>query len=187
MNHWALVPEFIAFLIVGVIMLFYHDKKQISTFRRKLFWVCLGISEVSIILNVTCVYLIEYAKHVPVMLNIVMNTLYFWISMMMCTVMVFYLFQRILEYVYDRGCIRKAVIGLSSIMVIYTCLAIWNLWSGVFFYFDEAGIYHRGVYNRVGYGGLLIEAIMLIICYIRNRKSVSKETSRVLKQQFPLH
>lgn len=186
MNHWSLVPEFMALLIIGVIMIFYYDKKRISTSRRKLFWGCLAISAVSIILNVICVYLIEYASKIPVMLNIVMNTLYFWISMMMCTVMVFYLVQRILEYVYERKCMRKAIVGLSLVMIAYTFLAIWNIWSGVFFYFDELGNYHRGIYNRVGYGGLLIEVIMLLICYVRNRKSVSKETIRVLKIAVPL-
>lgn len=186
MNHWALVPEFVALLIIGVIMLFYHDKKQVNTARRKLFWFSLGISAVSIILNIICVYLIEYAEYVPVIVNVVANTLYFWISMAMCTVLAFYLFQRILEYVYDKRCMKRATIGLAVVMILYTGLAIWNFWSGVFFYFDEFGNYHQGVYNRVGYGGLLVEAMMLTICYIRNRKSVSKETVRVLKTAIPI-
>lgn len=186
MNHWALIPEFVALMIIGVIMLFYYDKKQVNTARRKLFWVSLGISAVSIILNIICVYLIEYAKYVPVIVNIVANTLYFWISMAMCTVLAFYLFQRILEYVYNKTCMKKAVMGLSTVMILYTGLAIWNLWSGVFFYFDEFGNYQQGIYNRVGYGGLLVEVIMLVVCYIRNRKSVSKETTRVLKTAIPI-
>lgn len=186
MNHWALVPEFVALLVIGVIMMFYYDKKQIKTPRRKLFWFCLGISATSIILNVICVYLIEYSQHIPLMLNVVMNTLYFWISMAMCTVMAYYLFQRILEYVYDKRCMAKAKIGLSAVMILYTFLAIWNLRSEVFFYFDEFGHYQHGRYNRIGYGGLLVEAIMLGICYIRNRKSVSKETNRVLKTAVPI-
>lgn len=186
MKHWALVPEFVALLIIGVIMLFYYDKKQVNTERRKLFWFSLGISAASIVLNIICVYLIEYAEYVPVIVNVAANTLYFWISMAMCTVLAFYLFQRILEYVYDKTCMKKAVVGLATVMVLYTCLAIWNLWSGVFFYFDEFGNYQQGVYNRIGYGGLLVEIIMLMGCYIRNRKSVSKETVRVLKTAIPI-
>ena len=42
-------------------------------------------------------------------------------------------------------------------MTLYTLLILWNLSSGVVFWFDNQGNYHRGVCNRLGYLALLVE------------------------------
>lgn len=186
MSNWSLVPEFMALLLLGVIMLFFYDKQRVRTFRRSLYWACLWLSAASIVLNVICVYTIEYAERVPIWCNICLNNLYFWLSMLMCSTVAFYLFQRMLEYVYDKHCLKKAFTGLAMVMIAYTILALWNLKSGIFFYFDEMGNYQRGIFNRIGYLGLLIELIMLCICYIRNRKSISKDMERVLHVILPV-
>ena len=186
MSHWSLVPEFIALLFIIVIMLFFYDKQRVRTFRRSLYWGCLWISAVSILLNVAGAYLIAYPHLVSPEFNTLINTLYFWCSMFMCSVVAMYLFHKMLEYVYNKHCLKRAFIGLSAVMVAYTLLSIWNLKSGIFFYFDAAGVYHRGIYNRIGYLGLLIELVMLIICYIRNRRSISKEILRVIQMVVPI-
>ena len=186
MNHWALIPEFIALLFIIVIMLFFYDKHRVRTFRRSLFWGCLWSSVTSILLNVAGSYLIAYPKAVSLEFNTLVNTLYFWCSVLMCSMVALYLFHKMLEYVYNKHCLRRAFIGVGSVMAVYTLFAIWNLKSGVLFYFDAAGAYHRGIYNRLGYLGLLIEVLMLIMCYIRNRRSISKEILRVIQIIIPI-
>lgn len=186
MSHWSLVPEFIALLFIIVIMLFFYDKQRVRTFRRSLFWGCLWASAASIVLNVIGSYLIAYPHLVSLEFNTLVNTLYFWCSMLMCSVVAMYLFHKMLEYVYSKHCLKRAFIGVASVMTVYTLLAIWNLKSGVLFHFDAAGVYHRGIYNRLGYLGLLIEVFMLIICYFRNRRSISKEILRVIQIIIPI-
>jgi len=186
MMNWSLIPEYIALLLILVIMLFFHDKRRVRTFRRTLYWSCLWLSAASIALNILCVHTIKQAAAIPLWINIGLNTLYFWLNVLLCSAIAFYLFQRMLEYVYDKHCLRRAVVGLSAVMACYTALCIWNLFGGVLFYFDAAGNYHRGIYNRVGYLALLIEIIMLIICYVRNRKSVSADMMRVIQIVIPV-
>lgn len=186
MSHWSLVPEFISLLFLIVIMLFFYDKHRVRTFRRTLYWGCLWFSAASIILNVLGTYLLAYPHLVPVSFNTLVNTAYFWCSMLMCSVVAMYLFHKMLEYVYNKHCLKRAFIGLSIIMIAYTIFAIWNLKSGIFFYIDEMGVYHRGIYNRIGYLGLLIEVCMVVMCYIRNRQSISKEILRVVRIVIPL-
>ena len=186
MSHWSLVPEFISLLFIIVIMLFFYDKHRVRTFRRSLFWGCLWTSVISILLNVAGAYLIAYPHLVSLEFNTLINTLYFWSTVLMCSVVAMYLFHKMLEYVYNKHCLKRAFIGLSSVMALYTLLAIWNLKSGVLFYFDSAGVYHRGIYNRIGYLGLLIEVLMLVICYIRNRRSISKKILRVIQIVIPI-
>lgn len=186
MSHWSLVPEFISLLFIIVIMLFFYDKHRVRTFRRSLFWGCLWTSIISILLNVAGAYLIAYPHLVSLEFNTLINTLYFWSTVLMCSVVAMYLFHKMLEYVYDKHCLKRAFIGLSSVVAMYTLLAIWNLKSGVLFYFDSAGVYHRGIYNRIGYLGLLIEVFMLVMCYIRNRRSISKKILRVIQIVIPI-
>ncbi len=186
MKGWTLIPEYMALLLILVIMLFFYDKRQVHTFRRSTYWACLWLSTLTIVLNIASVYTIERAAQVPLWINMTLNSLYFWMTVLTCSAMAFYLFQRILEYVYDKHCLKRAVTGLSAVMIIYTGVILWNLVSGVVFSFDAQGNYQRGVFNRLGYLMLLIELIMLLICYIRNRKSVSADLVRVLQIIIPV-
>ena len=140
MINWSLIPEYIALLLILVIMLFFYDKNRIRTFRRTLYWTCLCLSAANIVVNINCVHTIENATRIPIWANTLLNTFYFWLSVLMCTCAAFYLFRRILEFVYEKHCLQRAIIGLSAIMVFYTGLCLWNLFSGVLFYFDKDGI-----------------------------------------------
>ena len=186
MIGWTLIPEYMALLLILVIMLFFYDKRRIRTFRRSTYWACLWLSVLTIVLNIVCVYTIQWAAEVPLWLNMLLNSLYFWSSVLVCSTMAFYMFQRILEYVYDKHCLKRAIIGLGAVMVFYTGLILWNLVSGVVFSFDAQGHYQRGIFNRLGYLMLLIELIMLMICFVRNRKSVSSDMVRVIKIIIPV-
>ena len=115
MSHWSLVPEFISLLFIIVIMLFFYDKHRVRTFRRSLFWGCLWTSIISILLNVAGAYLIAYPHLVSLEFNTLINTLYFWSTVLMCSVVAMYLFHKMLEYVYD-----KFIVGSDQ---------VWNLSS----------------------------------------------------------
>lgn len=186
MIRWTVIPEYMALLLILVIMLFFYDKRRVRTFRRSLYWVCLWLSAASILVNILCVYTIERAAELPLWVNVALNSLYFWLSVLMCSTVAFYLFQRMLEYVYDKHCLRRAVLGLTVVMALYTLLILWNLSSGVVFWFDDQGNYHRGVFNRLGYLALLVELMMLVICYIRNQKSISVDMRRVISVIIPI-
>ena len=49
------------------------------------------------------------------------------------------------------------------------------------FYFDENQIYIRGPLNRIGYLVMAIEMLMLVLCYMRNRRSVSRPVVRLIR------
>ena len=49
------------------------------------------------------------------------------------------------------------------------------------FYFDENQIYIRGPLNRIGYLVMAIEMLMLVLCYMRNRRSVSEPVVRLIR------
>ena len=180
MTKWPLLSEYFALMLIVVIILFFYDKRQVRSFRRQLYWCCLLLSAASILLNIASVYTIENFHRFPLALNILLNSAYFMVSVLMCSAIAFYLFQRMLEYVYDKRCLRQAAVGLAAVDLIYLLLILWNWESGVIFFFDQAGNYCRGPLNAVGFAAPLAEMVMLMICYFRHRKSVGRAMIRIL-------
>ena len=180
MIRWPLLSEYFALILIIIIMLFFYDKRQVHSFRRRLYWCCLWLSVASILLNITSVYTIENFHRFPLWVNMLLNSAYFIVSVLMCSVIAFYLFQRMLEYVYDKRCLRRAAVGLTAVTLAYLLLTLWNLDSGVLFYFDQAGNYCRGPLNKVGFAVPAVELVMLITCYVRNRRSVGRAMVRIM-------
>ena len=66
MIRWSLLSEYFALMLIVVIMLFFLDKRQVHTYRRKLYWACLLLSAASIVLNIASVFAIGAVGSTPV-------------------------------------------------------------------------------------------------------------------------
>ena len=75
--------------------------------------------------------------------------------------------------------------GLVVIFAVYQSLVLINPLTGWLFYFEN-GVYTRGVLNSIGYMATVMQMTLVIICYIKNKESVSKAMKRVLWQAFPI-
>lgn len=180
MTRWSLLSEYFALILIVVIMLFFYDSHQVHSARRRLYWSCLILSAASILLNIASVHAIENIGRVSVELNMALNSAYFLVSVLMSTAITYYLFQRLLEFVYDKRCLQRARLALWLVMGAYTALLIWNLRSGVIFYFDQAGNYCRGPLNAAGFLAPVLEVALVLLCYFRNRKSVGRAVVRIM-------
>ena len=180
MIRWSLLSEYFALILIVVIMLFFYDSRQVHSARRRLFWSCLRLSMASILLNIASVYTIENIDRFSVGLNMALNSAYFLVSVLMTTAIAYYLFQRLLEFVYDKHCLLRARIALGLVVGIYLVLLLWNFGSGVIFYFDQAGNYCRGPLNATGFLAPVVEIVLLMLCYARNRKSVGRAMVRIM-------
>ncbi|MDO5416803.1 MAG: bifunctional diguanylate cyclase/phosphodiesterase [Lachnospiraceae bacterium] len=161
-------------------VVFYHDRKQVKSARKRLFESSLLMTAVSIGLNIAGVYGIENYRQVPHWINAWVNCGYFLVSVWACSMIAAYLFDLLLEHVYVKTCRTRAVVGLSLVNGIYTLLTLSNAWTGLMFWFDAEGAYHRGPLNRLGYGVMLIELLMVMMCYLRNRESVGQKVRKVI-------
>ena len=84
------------------------------------------------------------------------------------------------EHIYQQRQQRIfAGIFLFSYLIFFA-LILYNLRSGVIFYFDENRSYCRGPLINFGYGIMGIQLIMLIFITLRNLKSVSLPMRRVM-------
>lgn len=186
MVSWSLSTEFVSFVLVLILAIYSQDRKYMPSFRSRIFQFCLYLTMGSILLNSLCVYTINNYETVPHSLNMALNNCYFLVSLYMGTVLAIYVFELILEHVYSKSCRTRAYIILGVMALIYTVLVITNSWTNAIYWFDQNGIYHMGPLNRLGYFIIFIELCMLVICYITNRKSVSKNIAKVILFLSPL-
>ena len=186
MTVWSQVAEFLALVLIILISLYFYDRKQTRSRRRTLFWICLYLSVFEIILNAVCVFTISQYEHVPLWLNMLLNSLYFLSSVWVSSILALYIFNLLLEHVYEKHCRIRAVAGLAVLNVLFFILIIANLRTGILFWFDSDGGYHRGAFNSAGYAVMSIELFMVIVCYLRNRSSVSKNVLQVIHTLPPI-
>lgn len=148
MIKWSLAGEFWAFIVIVILMLYFHEKRPVINTKDKLYRSCLWMSMHCIGLNVLCVILIRQSDKVPRWLNVLMNSIYFMMIVVVCSMVSAFVFIMMLEHVYEKYCLRRVFTGLIAVNVLYLAAVLWNIKSGIIFYFDSAGIYHRGDVER---------------------------------------
>ena len=94
MVRWSLIAEYFSLFIISIIFIRYYgfEWKVAFTPRRKLFLACLITSVGSTLLNIICVYCLDHAQRFPVWFNMTLNTLYFLVSITMCSLFALFLF-----------------------------------------------------------------------------------------------
>lgn len=180
MIKWSLSAELLALVMIIMVAFYFYDRKYVSTFRRKLFQLGLWLSAGSIVLNLFCAYTIEHYFEFPYWINLALNSLYFVISVSISSVMTLYVFDLLLEHVYDKRCRTRAYIGVGVLSAGYFILVLSNIWNGALFWFDEAGVYQRGPWNQIGYLVAMIELVMIILCFYKNKSSIGKNVIKVM-------
>jgi diguanylate cyclase len=145
-----IVPEYISCVLlalIGVYMLF--DKKTPSI-KETTFQFSLGFSFVANINNIISIYTIEHAAQVSVLLNVYVNTFYYFAVAVMTTMVSITTYVTMFEGRYDERRLKQAI----SISVIYfiveVAIVLINLVTGWLFYFDAAKVYHRGPLYAIG-------------------------------------
>ncbi len=185
MVEWSLLSEYLALVLIVVIMLFFRDKQQALTPRRRLFWASLWLSFACIGVNFLTVVFNEYPAFIPRPLNIAVNTAYFAISVTMSSAIIYYLIVRMLEFVQDDRHRKAALAFICTVSGIFLLLIIANLFTGWLFYLDDGGSYHRGPLNSCMYLAPASYVVLFLVSYLINRKSVS-HASRLIIRVTPI-
>ncbi len=181
MGEWSLLAEYLAFILLLVMMIFYHDGKQVLTPRRRLFWACLVLSASAIVADVATIMCDEYHDMIPFEVNYGVNALFFALSVLMSSAIVYYLTVRMIEFVNSGWHLRIVRILIALVTVGFLALVASNYWNGYLFYFREDGSYVRGPYNSFMYIEPVLYLVMFLVCYLVNRHSVSQASTRIVR------
>lgn len=186
MNKWFLSAELFSLIIIFILMLNFYDRRWKGFPQRKIYQFCLLISAGSILLNILCVNTINYAWELPLWINLLCNSAYFLLIVTVSTTIAYYMMHLLFEHIYQKRQMQNFTAGLLFLYLFYFTLLLYNLRSGVIFYFDENRSYRRGPLINLGYGIMAVQLLMLIYLTLRNAKSVSLSMRRVMKILPPI-
>lgn len=178
MNGWSLSVEAFSLVITIILMINFHDKKPVSR-QSRLYQSILWLSVFTIGWNILCVWTIEYASLFPLWINELLNTQYFILLILLCTLIAYYLICAVLEHLYSRQYLRRVAWILGLVMGIYLVAILTNPWTGAIFRFDEQG-YHRGPWINLGYAVMGFDLAFLGLCYLQHWHRVSRPIRRVM-------
>ncbi len=179
MAELSLVSEYLALLITAILALFFFDPEQPRSQRRSMFWACLGLTALSILLDIGTIFAIENGSQCPIALNYAVNTAYFWVSVAMSLAITDFLLCRIFEFVYNKKVFKACRIILIVVFVLFSLSLVANVFEGFLFSLDERGQYSRGPLNAAVYLVPLFGAFLVCVCYVINRKSVGTAVTRI--------
>ena len=177
--------EAVSLLIIGILALFHYDKHGKRNKRYRFYNVGLGLTGISIFLNIFTYLQLYQLDTQPYWFLMLTNSLYFIAISSCLSVMAIYAFYLLFEYTTDDHCYKIATRLICSFYTVLMLLVIVNIWTGCYFYFDETG-YNRGPLNKVAFFVLFIEVGMYCMCYIRNRKTVSPYIRKMVTALPPI-
>ena len=180
-----LVGDFFALGLICILCLFYFRNRYFISAESKYYALCLILTAINACVDIVTAVMINNNLG-PIWLNMLINSVYFLMNILVTSMIGMVLFTKILEHVHEDHCMRRAITALTTIGAVYTTIVITNPLTKLLFYFDENGTYCRGPLNWLGYLTVLIQMIFVIICYARNKKFVTKELKATLIQVIPI-
>jgi len=182
------IGDFFAIGLVVVLGMFYLEGRESKTFLTKsnlVFVICLLMTAVTGLMDIICIESLG-RQGVPLWLNMALNTVYFIVNIITTSCIALFLFIKILEHAYDDHCMQNGCKGLVVLFAVFLVFVVANIWNQWIFYFDDQGNYYRGPLNAIGYVVTLLQMVLVVICYVRNRRNASKPMRRALVQTFPV-
>lgn len=179
------IGDYFAIGIIIVLALFFYDRRLHLTKASQYYVTALILTALTALTDLMTGHLLT-VDGVPLWINLLVNSLYFLINIIATSFLALFLFTKTLEHSHNAHCMRYAKIGLGILLVVYVIAILLNLWTGVLFYFDAQGNYHRGPCNGMGYIITICQMMLVLVCFFRNRKNASKSMRRVLIQAFPV-
>lgn len=185
-NKWFLSAELFSLIIIFILMLNFYERRWRGFPQRKIYQFCLLASAGSILLNILCVYLIDHVWDIPLWVNLLCNSLYFLLIVAVSTIIAYYMMRLLFEHVYPQRQQRIYTGILLFLYLFFFALILFNLQSGIIFYFDADRVYCRGPLINFGYGIMGIQLLMLIYVTLRNLRSISMPMKRVMRILPPI-
>lgn len=186
MNNLSLVSEYLALLLLGILAVFYADKRQPKNERRRLYTWCLASSALSVVLDILTVWLESVSLTGHIWVKLAVNTLYFMSTVAASLVISWYLLQRIYEHVDRKSALKAASACLFAVAAAYYVAVMLNVGGGFLFYFDDTGSYCRGPLNQIVYLAPIAEILLLVMCYWKNAHAVARAFSGIVQGILPL-
>ena len=88
---FSYAAEFLSLILLVLLIVHYYDPLRIQSPFGRRYWQCLVVTGASMVLNGLCVLTLPYSSEIPLWINMLLNTLYFAASFLMCELFSLYL------------------------------------------------------------------------------------------------
>lgn len=173
----SLSAEYLALVLIVVLLLQFFDNGRPQTHFSRFFCSCLTLAVISLSLNFFSFYAVNKFKG-DNSLIVVLNTLYYCSSLLMCSAFALYLFERLLYRSNSTSCLRQIKIGIGLLLAAGIGITLFNPIQGWIFYLDPNGTYHKGPFSQIVYFFAVLYIALWFVCFIKNRQV----TDRCIKQ-----
>ena len=178
---WSISAELFSLILLLVLMLSFYEKRWSASPSSRIYSLCLWLSAGAILLNLLCVGTLSRPDLVPRWVNLLLNSGYFLLVVLLSTTIAYYLAYLVLEHVFDRRCMRWIVAALAVLFGVYLLLLLLNPLTGLIFSLDAHGVYRRGPGINLGYGVMALELALVLACAWRHRTSISTPLLHVMR------
>ena len=134
---YIIVPEFISCVLLALISVYMMFDKKTASPKEITFRITLAFSILSIVNNIISIYAIENAAKVPVLINIYLNTFYYFSVAVMTTMVSITTYFTMFEGRYSEPRLKGAIVVSLCFFALEVALVLVNLETGLLFYFDE--------------------------------------------------
>jgi EAL domain-containing protein (putative c-di-GMP-specific phosphodiesterase class I)/GGDEF domain-containing protein len=177
--------EAISLIILVILGLFHYDSNNKHDRKYQWFNGCLVVSAIAIVSDlVTCSMLVDISAY-PVQAHIFANSIYFIAINSSMSLTAAYVFYLMFAHMREQKCYKIATSIITAMYVLVIACVFVNPWTGWYFYFEN-NAYCRGPLNKLGFLVVIIEVLMLCMCYIRNRKIVTPYAGHLVRTLPPL-
>lgn len=177
---YIIVPEYISCVLLALISVYMLFDKKTTSPKETTFRISLVFSLLSIFNNIISIYAIENAAHFPVLINIYLNTFYFFSVAVMTTMVAMTTYFTMFEGRYGEPRLKSAIVVSLCFFALEVALVLANLETGWLFYFDEQHLYHAGVLNAIGIVFLGVAICNVILFGFLERKRTKKSFRLIL-------
>ncbi len=179
--HWSFEGEYIACIIIVILALYSRERISHVEQQNTLFYECLSASFCSIVINIAAIWLMGRPDRTPYWLLYLLNILYFVSMAAVEFLMTRYYLLLIHKNSKDKSCYYRAEKVSGGLLVLYLAVAAFNLQTGLIFTLEADGTYVRGPGNRLIYLLFLIYWLMVLVCFVRQRRYVDQSMRQVMK------
>lgn len=179
--YWSFEGEYIACIIILILALYSRERISHVEQQNALFYECLSASFCSIVINIAAIWLMGRPGRAPYWLLYLLNILYFVSMAAVEFLMTRYYLLLIHKNSLDKTCYHRAKKVSGGLLVLYLAVAAFNLRTGIIFTLGADGSYVRGPGNRLIYILFLIYWLMVLTCFVRQRRYVDQSMRQVMK------
>lgn len=181
--NFSLKMEVISAIIIILLILYNSGNGEGGGTKRRWYVACLYLSAAVVCVDVLSVAGIRNTAYVPYWINMGLSSLYYLITCFAAGMIAVYLIYMIFEHSPNNHCLRRFAWIAFGFLALEAVLVAVNCFSGCLFYFHD-GRYYQGPLNSIGYFIVLLEAGMVVCCYVRNKK-IASESMKMAMRSMP--